>query len=207
MPVVTAVKRQKRLQRLSIFLDGKFAFGIDEAVWIPLGYAVGTTLTDDEIKIIATENSTHQVHDKLLHFISFRPRSEKEVRTKLIEIVHRIPLTEAEQEAILNKLREKQYVDDDAFGRWWIAERKRQGKGQKIVSYELRQKGLPDALISRLFDEEELAGVKEAVAFLEKNRWRFKREDPSTKKKMQMMLMRRGFEWSEVEEAINSFLD
>ena len=207
MPKVTNVKGQKNKNRVNVYIDESFSFGIDREIWIQKKYKIGDELKDEDISLIKQEDDRSVVFDKLLHFLSFRPRSKKEVLTKLNDLVKRYEVSESNQEKIIDKLKKYGYVNDEEFGIWWIGQRKKRLKGKKLVRQELYEKGLDQKLIDKLLAEETVAGKEEARMVIDKNKWRFRGESFKIKKKMQEMLLRRGFTWEEVNSVVTEFLD
>lgn len=204
---ITAVKSQKNQKRLNIYLDEKFAFGVSFELWEIKKFKLGDELSESQINELKDDDAVHMVWDKILHFLSFRPRSRKEMVTKLQMIVLKVGITCEEQEEIIKRLEKLHYINDVKFGKWFIEQRTKVKKGKNLIKQELYEKGLESKLIDSLLQEEVVAGFDEALAVLEKNRWRFKGDDSfKMKKKMQDLLLRRGFEWEDVSLAIESFL-
>jgi len=81
MPKVTAIKPQKRAERFNIYLDGKFAFGLDAGALVKSGLATGQEVGETEVRKLREENEFGKLLNRALKFLSFRPRSEFEVRT------------------------------------------------------------------------------------------------------------------------------
>ena len=131
-----------------------------------------------------------------LRFISFRPRSEKEIRnfcTKTLKRHHTTaPLVVSK---VLERLTELGYVDDRKFAEWWIGQRTTSTpRGKRAIEAELKAKGIacPDIRI----DERELA--KKAVA---KKLVHWQKFPPlERKKKIVGFLYRRGFDMSLVDD-------
>ena len=79
MPQITSIEPQKkRSGRFNIFLDGEFAFGIDENVLVKNAIKKGQELSNVQIAKIIKDNELAKLFDKSLRFLSYRPRSEKE---------------------------------------------------------------------------------------------------------------------------------
>ena len=90
-------------------------------------------------------------YNKALRFLSFRPRSEKEVRSKLSAKASRgrgKPPSEQTIELIIRKLKEQKFLDDKEFANWWIEQRTIvKPTGLRLIKIELRQKGINQDLI------------------------------------------------------------
>lgn len=206
MPIISDIQAQKNKERLNIYLDGKFGFGVGRAIWLVTGYKVGTNLSAEEIKVLQGDEQKNKAEEKILHFISFRPRSEKEILTKFAEVQEKLEISETDKEEILVKLRKYNYLNDEEFGRWWIGERKKRLKGQNVIKQELYQKGLTQELVTKLLEEEEIPGLEEAVKVLEKAKWRFQGDEFQRKRKMWEMLIRRGFTGDTIAQAISKMI-
>lgn len=132
-----------------------------------------------------------------LRFISFRPRSEKEIRifleTKLKKSRTTAPIV---LNKVLFRLRELGYVDDTKFAEWWINQRTgRKPKGRRIIEQELKRKGIDTDIH---IEEKELA--RRAV---QKKREVWKRLSvQARKKKLSDFLYRRGFDWDTISGII-----
>lgn len=73
-----------------------------------------------------------------LRFVSFRPRSEKELRDFLLKKPNHEDL-----DKVMERMRELGYVDDRKFADWWISQRSDfRPKGKRALVYELRKKGV-----------------------------------------------------------------
>src|SRR4030066_2340490 len=78
MPVITGIKQQKNKNRVNVYLDDKFGFGIDLDNFVLLHLKVDQELTEKEIEEIVKKAEFQKTYDKLLRFAMVRPRSEKE---------------------------------------------------------------------------------------------------------------------------------
>ena len=82
--VISAIKVQKRNpQRVSIDLDGEYAFGLSRltAAWLK----IGDVLSEERIAALQQEDALEIAYQRALRLINHRPRSEKEIRQKLAE--------------------------------------------------------------------------------------------------------------------------
>ena len=84
MPQITAViPQKKKSSRHNIFLEGHFAFGIEAENLIKHKLKVGQNLTQEEIKGVVKEDKLGNLLNKSLNFLSYRPRSQKEVENQI----------------------------------------------------------------------------------------------------------------------------
>jgi regulatory protein len=150
--------------------------------------------------------------NKALHFLSFRPRSEKEVRDSLIkkkapqEIVERI----------INSLKEQKFINDEEFASWFIENRLRfRPKSLRIIKLELKQKGIEMDMIDSAVLEiqnNDVADVKvndldSAKKLVTKRINKYKGQDKQIiYQKLGAYLARRGFNWDTIKKSIDSEL-
>ena len=197
MLTVTRLEPQKKNpQRLNVYLDGEFAFGISKAVapWL----AEGDQLSQQKVQDLITSDLTEGAYQRALNFLSYRSRSEKEIRQNLSK--HQIP--EEIIIEVLDKLRQSSLVDDSAFARNWIENRVQfKPRGKRALSAELIQKGISHEII-----DDELKGLNEEELALRCARGKASRyqhmDQENFSKKMFAYLNRRGFPFQIVKDTL-----
>ncbi len=146
------------------------------------------------------------VFDKILKFLSFRPRSELEIDGYLLKK----DVDEETREAVKQKLLALKLIDDEAFARWWLDQRTTfRPKGSRLVKFELRRKGISEELIAGIMAEERPKTIDLALAErLARKKWeRLKNLPPlEIKKKIYAFLAQRGFSFEVIEEAVAKIL-
>lgn len=192
---ITAIKQQvKRPDRYSIFVDGTFAFGLSEAGLIESGLASGQELTPAELKTLKEKAGIDKAHGQALRYVALRPRSEWEVMTYL----QRKAVDSQAAAIIIGRLRELQLLDDEAFARTWIANRRLlKSTSLQRLRLELKTKRVPDEVITRaLFSDtgNDQQALRELIA---KKRRRY----PDEQKLMQY-LARQGFRYDDIKQAL-----
>lgn len=91
-----------------------------------------------------------EVLDAAARFLEARPRSEDEVRRRLLGLGYRAELVE---EAV-GRLLAVGYLDDEAFARAWVESRDRaRPRGEHALRRELDQKGVDRAPVDELLEE------------------------------------------------------
>lgn len=198
MPVVTRLERQqKRKDRVNVYLDGEFAFGLNELDAVQL--RKGQELTDEQIVRLRDKDAVLLAEDTAVRFLSYRPRSTQEIRRHLAEKSIPDPVAEA----AIERLQTAGYLDDAAFVRYWIENRNRfQPRGPMALRFELRQKGVDDRLINELLTENvdvDAAALAAAQSQLRKYRGKSSQQ---FRQKMGAFLQRRGFNYSTASQVI-----
>ncbi len=185
---ITALKVQKRNpQRVNVYLDGRYAFSL--AAIEAARLRCGQVLFDEDIEGLKERDSFEKAHDRALRFLSYRPRSEAEVRRYL----QGKAVSPAIAEEVIERLTRARLLDDLAFARYWVENRASfNPRGLRVLRYELRQKGLSEETIAQALtdlDEEESA---HRVA-LRRGRRLAHLDQVSFRQKLGAYLLRRGF--------------
>lgn len=189
---ITAIKRQKRNpHRVNIYLEDEFAFGLSRIVagWLD----VGQELDDEKIISLQAEDEQEVAYQRILKFISHRIRTEDEIRRNLIK--HKVQSRVIND--VLQKLRRNGMVNDKQFAKSWVENRNEfRPRAHRMLTYELRQKGITDEIISQTLDsiisDEELAfkAAQNQVRKYEELEW------PNFRRKLSGFLARRGFSYN-----------
>ncbi|PJF49111.1 MAG: RecX family transcriptional regulator [Chloroflexi bacterium] len=194
--VITALKAQHGKERVNVYLDGQFAFGLAlvHALWLK----VGQTLSDDEIAELRAADALEQTRLRALDLIAYRPRSVREVQRRL----KRAGADDADIAAVVERLKEVGLLDDDAFSRAWVDSRMRVSpRSKRMIAWELRRKGVSSADIQAALEEvdEEDAAYRAAMQRLPKLRGLAPLE---RKRKLYDYLARKGFDYETIERAV-----
>jgi regulatory protein len=197
MKKITAIEVQKRTpNRVNIHLDGEFAFGLARivAAWL----RVGQELSEEKIEQLQTEESRERAFQQAMLLLSYRDRSESEIRQNLRK--HEIPESVIEQ--TLERLKQDGLANDQKFARTWVENRSAfRPRSRRLMAMELRRKGLDDEAISSAtasVDDEALAyeAAQKRVSRLKDLEWN------EFRKKMSDFLGRRGFSYSVIAPVV-----
>ncbi len=192
MRKITALKLQRRNpQRVNVYLDGEFAFGLSRivAAWLK----VGQTLSDEKIADLQAQDAREMAYQRALNFLSYRDRSLDEIRQNLKK--HAVPddiIAET-----LQRLQTQGFADDARFARLWVENRNTfRPRGRRALAQELRRKGIARETIETVLAEntpDEMlayqAGRKRARRYAALPWEEFRR-------KMSGFLARRGFSYA-----------
>lgn len=138
-----------------------------------------------------------------LKYLTGRPRSEKEVR----DYLSKKKLSENQISDIISFLKEKRFLSDEDFTRWWIDQRTRfRPKGKLLITLELRQKGISSEVIDKIYREDTediLTDEEKARSVIEKNKKYDRLPKPERYRKLVALLMRKGFDYSVIYRVLN----
>ena len=190
MKKITALVVQKRNpNRVNVHLDGEYAFGLARivAAWL----RVGQELDEEKLKRLQVEDARERAVQQALLFLSYRARSESEIRQNLRK--HEMP--EEVIEETLARLRQDGLANDGQFAQAWVENRSTfRPRSRRMLAMELRQKGLDDEAVSSALedvDDEPLAyeAARKRASRLKGLEW------ADFRKKLSEFLARRGFSY------------
>jgi len=143
-------------------------------------------------------------YNKALEFLSYRPRSEKEVRDKL----KTKKVESSTIDKIIAKLKEKKFLNDEEFAKMFSENRlKFRPRSLRLIKLELKRKGIVSEIINnlQLTDDSDLESAKKLV---EKRIGRVK-ELPKQViyEKLGRYLASKGFNWDTIKKSIDETLD
>lgn len=153
-------------------------------------------------------------YNKALFFLSFRPRSEKEIRDYLSSKGRSASgrKKEVPQEIInlvIDKLKEHKFLDDLEFAKWWIERRSK--KGIRLIKLELKQKGIDKDLVEKVINDSATEIVNDfdkALSLAQKRVKRYKDMEDKRKvyEKLGRFLASKGFDYDIIKEVIDQIL-
>jgi regulatory protein len=205
MPVITSIKQQKNKNRVNVYLDDKFGFGIDLDNFVLLHLKVDQELTEKEIEEIVKKSEFQKDLNKVLRFATVRPRSEKEIK----DYFKRKDFDASMHHTLMEKLRHFELVDDEKFAKWWIEQRANfKPKPKRILIQELRIKGISKEIVDEVLEEEVVDEEKMARELLEKKMYKWKNLEPRlARQKISQYLAGKGFSWDIIEKVVDRSLD
>ncbi|NLG51087.1 MAG: hypothetical protein GX552_13350 [Chloroflexi bacterium] len=151
---ITALRVQQRRQdRVSVYLDDEYAFGLQLVVAAHL--RLGQHLSAEEIAQLLERDAAERAYENALRFLSYRPRSERE----MWQYLQRKKVDDETAAEVMQRLSRIGLVNDEEFARQWVASREaNRPRGVWGLRAELRQKGVADKVIRAAVsdvDEEE----------------------------------------------------
>lgn len=180
---------------MSVFLDGRFAFGLPAIV--AAGLRKGQVLSDAEIETLQEEGTIESGYHKALDFLSYRPRSRAEVETYL----QKRGFSETQAGAIIDRLEGVGLLNDAAFAQFWVENRERfRPRGPRALRYELRSKGISDGIIEQVLAVVDVSEGAYRSASNKARQWG-QLDQQTFVRKIVEYLARRGFDYEVAREA------
>jgi regulatory protein len=187
---ITALKTQKRNhQRVNVYLDGEFEFGLSHiaAAWLE----IGQVLSDEKIRELQAADEIEVAYQKALNYLSYRPRSENEVRGNL----RKHNFSDDVILDVIERLRRNRLVNDYDFAQLWVENRADfRPRGRWALSAELRRKGIKTDIIDAVLQDIDEIELATQAAVKQSRRYRGLTWE-EYRVKMVAFLARRGFNY------------
>ena len=192
-------------ERVNVFIDGAFAFGLPAIEAVRRNLRSGVELTADDIEELLAIDEIERAVQGALAFIGYRPRSEREVRDRL----RRREFSQPAIDEAVERMRGWGYLDDQKFAEWWVENRaEHRPRGKRLLAGELRNKGISQDVVGEVLEEAEL---DEHAAALELARKRIgslsKLDRPTQERRLAAFLGRRGFGWDVIRPVMKEIFD
>jgi regulatory protein len=194
--VVSAEPVGSRDKRVLLRLDSGAEWPVERRAWAESGINVGDQVTVDTIQRLFDVEDRVAATNAAARLLGMRSRSGSELRQALE--VRGYP-DHIVREVIADFV-ERGYLDDAEFARRWIAVRTELApRSNKLLSRELRAKGVDPDLIDESLDEADLDDVETATRLARRRLERMSGLAPEVQRRRIIgFLERRGFGWDAI---------
>jgi len=196
--LITKIERCRRERsRYDVYIDEKPALRISDTLLVKWGIFAGMELDETTFEEFASAEKRESAYQQALNFLSYRPRSSREVLDKLAG--KRFDRDVAVQ--VVDLLKDQHYLNDVEFARMFVRDRlKGKPMGRSLLRKKLMEKGISFQLSDRVLkeyvtDEDEEAAAKALLARkLRASATRFSKMDSLTRqRRLTEYLLQRGF--------------
>ncbi len=202
--------------RVNVFVDHKFAFSLDVKQIIDLEVKVGKQLTPTELQNLRAASEFGKLYQRALEWVLTRPRSLWETRDYLRrrqlkrqqlntkrarEELKPLPeIASTTIDLVIERLVQRGYVDDYKFATYYVENRfTKKGISKLRLSMELHKKGITEDVIAQVLADTNRNETDELTKMLLKKRNKY------TDEKLIAYLVRQGFNYELVKEAVAKF--
>lgn len=195
---ITAIKQQiKNLERVSIFVDGKYSFSLSLDELVTHKIKNNDELTDADVKRLKKISTDGKLKARALEWVLNRPHSTREFN----DYLRRKKAGPDLIEKLAQEFTSKKYLNDLGFAQWLYELRVRAGKSNRAIKSELFKKGIARDIVGVVFEEnvdDEAERVKMLIA--KKRKLSRYKDNPE---KLKQYLVQRGFSYSLINEILN----
>ncbi len=212
MKITLLEQQKKNPRRYNLYIDGKYAFGADEDTIVKFRLVPGKEIASDEIHSLLIETEVGKLMERMYGLFSVRDRSEGEIRTYLKQLSFKKQVKGDEeisgmvQEMLIDRLIEKDLLNDVRFAEAWVnARRRSKSKGKLAIKAELIKKGIDRSVIDQVLNEEHSSTDEKSLAekALQKKLSSWSSLDGIKKKQKALeFLMRKGFDYDVAKQVV-----
>jgi regulatory protein len=182
---------------VKVSLDDRAAFSLEAEVVIKEGLQIGQELSASQVEALARSDHFHRCLNAAIRYLSYRPRSEFEVRERLQRHGFNDSI-----ELVIARLKERGLVNDMDFARFWKENRDSfSPRSQWLTKLELRQKRVADDIIDQVVDTIDNDDSAYRAA-LSKARRLSRSDYQSFRRRLGEYLKRRGFGYGVINHTI-----
>jgi regulatory protein len=199
MSTITALNTGNHAKkRVNLFLDGKFAFSLEEEEVNKERLKVGMELSSSRLDELVGALQFTRCLNAAYRYLGYRPRSEAEIRERL----QRRGFPPEHIDKVIEKLKEQELLNDESFARFWTENRATfRPRSRGLTRSELRRKGVAEETISQVVNEINDAESAYAAAISKAGRLQ-NLEYSEFRQRLADFLKRRGFTYDIISRTI-----
>lgn len=208
MIITKIIRHKKQKNSYAVYVDEAFAFYLSDDVVLKFGLLTGKRIDEKTVELIASAEALDRAKKIALNFLSYRPRSSKEV----IDRLRRKGFATDLAKKVVQHFQSLHMMDDTEFARMYIRD-KLKGKpmGKVLMRHHLLEKGVAPQIIERALreyiseEEQQEAASQLAAKRLRLSGERLAKLDPARRRKrLTDYLLRRGFSSEVASKAVSS---
>lgn len=203
MPKITSVELQKKNKnRFNIFLNNKFAFGLEASIYYKYNLEIEMDLDESFIETILKAEDREKALNYAMSLLSKKDRTKKEMIDKLRDKGFDEDITNH----VLNKLSEYNYINDENYCKRYINDKIKFSKyGINKIKAKLYNKGVDRDIISReIVKIDNDLELENALLYARKKLNSIKEKDSyKIKAKLSNHLATKGFNYDTVKKVFS----
>jgi regulatory protein len=159
---ITGIRSGKNKKRVEVYIDDELSLTVHKEVIHKKGLYKGQDITDKEVNSLRKSDLIQRCSDAALNFLSYRPRSETEVKQRL----NRRGFDSDTIDSTIKYLKQKNFINDREFAQYWCNNRTDfNPKSRIVISKELINKGISEDIAREISgDIDELDAAYRAAA-------------------------------------------
>jgi regulatory protein len=203
---ITKIEKQKRHpERRNIYADDRFLLGVSDETLIRHGIRTGDEIEPAALTSLLQTEELLNAKRAALRYLSYRPRTEREVRDKLREQ----DFPDHEISATIDDLKRAKLLDDEAFAQMYVRDALAlRASGRLLLKRKLLLLGVGRTLVDQVLDEafvgvDQIDVAHEAARKLLNKTGNKKVDAVRMRNKVSGFLARRGYTWDVIEPVLN----
>jgi regulatory protein len=196
MARITALHRNKG--RMNLFLDGEFAFSLSVTLVSREGLHNDQIISSEQVESLVKLDCYQRCLVTATRFLSLRPRSDSELRTRL----QRGGFDTQTQDSVIGALKDKGLINDSIFAQYWTENRESfSPRSRRLTRIELQKKGIDREVIDQVVStiDDETSAYRAVSSHARNVRWS---DRDQFRRRLGGYLERRGFGYGVIESTL-----
>ena len=199
---VTDITRQKHNEeRVSVFVDDKYAFSLDEVDAVKLKIKIGAELTQKDIERCCLESNLSKAMKKALNILAVKPMTCRELEKKLFEKGY----DEAVTSVAIAELEDMGYINDYDYACMYIEYAAQKCHGEKKIRFELAHRGVDADIIEDAICDKFTTDADEMAEMIYAKYGDVDMSDMKTKQRVTRFFASRGFGFGDINDALRRY--
>ena len=194
MAKITDITKQKRGNRVNLFLDGSFFCGLDELTVAKARLKIGDEISAEQIEEIQTASEEQTASDKAMAYASKYRKSVKQIKRYLLDKGYLASLVEK----IVAKLEYYGYVDDKKLALDYVRYNA-SSRGKNKIKADLIRMEIDKEIIDDVMDE--IDSQQDACALAAEKYLRSHKNADG--RKLYAHLQAKGFTYSDIRKVVS----
>lgn len=179
-------------KRKGVYIDGQYAFPLYLSELNKYHISEGNVLSAEILEVI-NEVIYRRIRERILYLLGDMPRTEKNIRTKLIQSHY----TDESITPVIEELKEYKYIDDVNYAYEYANSLKlNSNKSRRVIEAKLYEKGVPRDVIYQVMNDIEPDETEQIERIIRKKGYEPKelyQLDSGSQQKIYRYLMGQGF--------------
>ena len=207
MNIVSKISSTKKVGSYNIYLNDSYSFTISDYTLSKYKISVNQRLEEKDIESILQCEITERLKNKLLIFLSIRPRSKKEMIQKMnlilslytkkwpvFSTLDTSKVFEEGKQKAMEFLEKYSYVNDENFAKYILEQRINQEKGPNFIKQDFFKFGIPKSLSEEVLKSADFKIPYSKSLLKAEKKYRGEKDLQKRKQKIIRYLMSRGFQ-------------
>lgn len=200
MEITSAERNKRNRDRMSIYIDDKFAFTIDEDDYLSMNLYERKEITSEELEYIKNTLNFRGAKSAAVRYLSIKLRTEKEVRQKL----HDEGFDSENIGNVIEELKAIGYINNKLYAQKFVFDRsKLKPKSKKLLKLELQSRGISQEIADEVLDDWKVDEAIVAEELVKRRFGKYDMQEEAVLKKIYMFLNHRGYNRRLIEGVVN----
>lgn len=207
MPIITKITSTKKLGSYNIYLGDTYSFTISDYTLIKFKVGLNQKLKEKEVCEILACEITERLKNKLLVYLSTRPRSKNEIIKKMnlilsiytkkwpiLSSLETLKIFNEGKQRAMEFLEKYSYVNDENFAKYILEQRINQEKGPNFIKQDFFKFGIDKNIYKEILESADFKIPYSKSLLKAKKKYRSEKDLQKRKQKIIRYLISRGFQ-------------